>query len=242
MRHLDQPLARAEGPRRAAGSGPCRSTASPARSRWPSSPRIAECGTRTSSKTSDGRAPLAHGVDRRATSSPRSRSTRKQVTPPSAPFSLSVTAKTMTKSASLPPVMNVFSPLITHSSPSRRRDGADVARVRAGTGLGDREARLSRSPLDRRAQVALLLLLVGVEEDVVGVAAEAERHERRGRARSRSAPPSPRRAPSRRTPRASGCRRSRTACALSCRRSQLLERSGRARRGARARAPAARAA
>ena len=41
------------------------------------------------------------------------------MTPPSAPFSLSVTAKTMTKSASLPPVMKVFSPLITHSSPSR---------------------------------------------------------------------------------------------------------------------------
>ena len=48
-----------------------------------------------------------------------SRSTRKQVTPPSAPFSGSVTAKTMQKSASLPPVMKVFSPVITHSSPSR---------------------------------------------------------------------------------------------------------------------------
>ncbi len=42
------------------------------------------------------------------------------MTPPSAPCSLSVTAKTMTKSASLPPVMKVFSPLMTHSSPSRR--------------------------------------------------------------------------------------------------------------------------
>ena len=41
------------------------------------------------------------------------------MTPPSAPFSLSVTAKTMQKSAMSPPVMNVFSPLITHSSPSR---------------------------------------------------------------------------------------------------------------------------
>jgi hypothetical protein len=50
---------------------------------------------------------------------PRSRSTRKQVTPPSAPRSRSVTAKTMQKSASLPPVMNVFSPLITHASRSR---------------------------------------------------------------------------------------------------------------------------
>ncbi len=50
---------------------------------------------------------------------PASRSTRKQVTPPSAPFSLSVTAKTMQKSARSPPVMKVFSPLITHSSPSR---------------------------------------------------------------------------------------------------------------------------
>jgi hypothetical protein len=44
------------------------------------------------------------------------------VTPPSAPFSLSVTANTMTKSASLPWVMNVFSPLITHSEPSLRAE------------------------------------------------------------------------------------------------------------------------
>ncbi len=51
---------------------------------------------------------------------PISRSARKQVIPPSAPLSGSVTAKTITKSASLPPVMKVFSPLITHWSPSRR--------------------------------------------------------------------------------------------------------------------------
>ncbi len=49
---------------------------------------------------------------------PMSRSTRKQVTPPLAPFSLSVTANTIVKSASLPPVMNVFSPVMTHSEPS----------------------------------------------------------------------------------------------------------------------------
>ena len=41
------------------------------------------------------------------------------MTPPLAPSSLSVTAKTMQKSATSPPVMKVFSPLITHSSPSR---------------------------------------------------------------------------------------------------------------------------
>ena len=57
-----------------------------------------------------------------------SRSARKHVTPPLAPFSLSVTAKTMQKSAMSPPVMNVFSPLITQSSPSRT---AVVRRLRA---------------------------------------------------------------------------------------------------------------
>ncbi len=41
---------------------------------------------------------------------------------PSLCFCLSVTANTMVKSASLPPVMKVFSPLITHSSPSRTAD------------------------------------------------------------------------------------------------------------------------
>ncbi len=51
---------------------------------------------------------------------PMSRSTRKQVMPPSAPLSGSVTANTITKSASLPPVMKVFSPLMTQSPPSRR--------------------------------------------------------------------------------------------------------------------------
>jgi hypothetical protein len=49
---------------------------------------------------------------------PMSRSTRKQVTPPLAPFSGSVTAKAITKSASLPFVMKVFSPVITQSPPS----------------------------------------------------------------------------------------------------------------------------
>ena len=85
----------------------------------PSSPRIAECGTRTSSKTSAA-GPHSPIVSIGVLVQPRSRSTRKHVTPPSAPFSLSVTANTMTKSASLPPVMKVFSPLMTHSSPSRR--------------------------------------------------------------------------------------------------------------------------
>jgi hypothetical protein len=55
---------------------------------------------------------------------PMSRSTRKQVTPPFAPFSGSVTANTITKSASLPPVMKTFSPLMIQSLPSR------TARVR----------------------------------------------------------------------------------------------------------------
>jgi hypothetical protein len=54
--------------------------------------------------------------------------------------------------------------------------GADVARVRAGPGLGDREAGAPLA-LDGRDQVALLLLVVGRVEDVVGVTAEPERHE-----------------------------------------------------------------
>ena len=93
----------------------------------PSSPRIAECGTRTSWNESDA-GPHSPIVGIVAEVQPASRSTRKQVTPPSAPFSLSVTAKTMQKSAMSPPVMNVFSPLITHSSPSRT---AEVRMFRA---------------------------------------------------------------------------------------------------------------
>src|SRR6266536_3424584 len=95
----------------------------------------------------------------------------------SAPLSGSVTAKTITKSASLPPVMKVFSPLITHWSPSRR---ARVRMLRASepaSGLGDREAGAALA-LDRGDQVAALLLLGADVEDVVGAAAEAERHER----------------------------------------------------------------
>jgi hypothetical protein len=44
------------------------------------------------------------------------------VTPPFAPFSGSVIAKTMAKSASFPPVMKVFSPLMIQSVPSLRAD------------------------------------------------------------------------------------------------------------------------
>ena len=54
--------------------------------------------------------------------------------------------------------------------------GPDVARIRAGAGLGDGEA-ADLVAVDRRQEVALLLLVVGAVEDVVGVAAEAERHE-----------------------------------------------------------------
>src|SRR6478735_2387560 len=54
---------------------------------------------------------------------PRSRSTRNAVVPPPrTPFSLSVTATTMTKSASLPLVMKVFSPDRIQSSPSGRAE------------------------------------------------------------------------------------------------------------------------
>jgi hypothetical protein len=57
------------------------------------------------------------------------------------------------------------------------RRGADRLRVRPGAGLGDGEAALPL-PLDGRDEVGLALLLVGVVQDVVGVPAELERHER----------------------------------------------------------------
>jgi hypothetical protein len=97
----------------------------------PSSPRIAECGTRTSWKDRDA-GPHWPMVGMDAEVQPASRSTRKQVTDsperPSLCLSRSVTANTMAKSAMSPPVMNVFSPLITHSSPSRT---AEVRMLRA---------------------------------------------------------------------------------------------------------------
>ena len=92
----------------------------------------------------------------------------------------------MAKSASLPLVMNVFSPLSIQSSPSRRARSLDVRGVRAGAGLGDGEAG-DPVALDRGDQELLLLLLVGVVQDVVGLAAEPELHERAARSRSRSA-------------------------------------------------------
>ena len=51
---------------------------------------------------------------------PIERSTRNAVDPVCAFSPGEVIATTMAKSASLPPVMKVFSPLITQSSPSRR--------------------------------------------------------------------------------------------------------------------------
>jgi hypothetical protein len=61
----------------------------------PSSPRMWSFETRTSLNTNDA-GPHSPIVSIGAEVHPRSRSTRKQVTPPSAPFCLSVTAKTMT--------------------------------------------------------------------------------------------------------------------------------------------------
>ena len=62
--------------------------------------------------------------------------------------------------------------------------GPDVAGVGARARLGDREAAATRA-LDGRPQVGVLLLVVGVEQDVVGVAAELERHEGAARPLSR---------------------------------------------------------
>jgi hypothetical protein len=111
----------------------------------PSSPRIAECGTRTFSKTSEA-GPHSPIVSMYSERQPWSRSTRKQVTPPSAPLSRSVTANTIVKSASLPPVMNVFSPLITHSSPSRTAE-VRIARASEPAPGSVIAKQLRRSPL-----------------------------------------------------------------------------------------------
>ena len=69
-------------------------------------------------------------------------------------------------------LLPVDHPLVTVS----HGGGADVARVRAGAGLGDREA-AAPSALDRGPEVGVLLLVVGLEEDVVRVTAELERYE-----------------------------------------------------------------
>jgi hypothetical protein len=79
-------------------------------------------GTRTLSKLSAA-GPPSPMVWMKLDVQPIARSTRNAVVPPPrTPFSLSVTATTMTKSASFPLVMNVFSPLSTQSTPSWRAD------------------------------------------------------------------------------------------------------------------------
>jgi hypothetical protein len=73
----------------------------------PGSPSMALAGTRTSSNTSEA-GPHSPMVGIGSDFQPMSRSTMKQVMPASG-----TTANTITKSASLPLVMNVFSPLMT---------------------------------------------------------------------------------------------------------------------------------
>ena len=79
--------------------------------------------------------------------------------PPFMPFSGSVTAMTIAKSASLPPVMNVFSPVehpvVTVAARGRPdRAGSDPA---PGSVIAKHDFALA---LDRRQQVLLALLLV----------------------------------------------------------------------------------
>ena len=143
----------------------------------PSSPRIAECGTRTSWKLSDA-GPHWAMVGIGAEVQPASRSTRKQVTDPVRPLSILVGDREDHHEVGHVAVgdeglLPVDHPLVAVADGG----GADVAGVRPGAGLGDREA-ADLVAVDGRDEVALLLLVVGGVEDVVGVAAEAERHER----------------------------------------------------------------
>jgi hypothetical protein len=77
----------------------------------------------------------------------------------------------MTKSASLPFVMNVFSPVMIQSSPFR--PGPDAAGIGARARLGDREAAAAVA-VNGGDEVLLLLFLGPGVEDVVGGAAEPE--------------------------------------------------------------------
>src|SRR5260370_11138625 len=104
----------------------------PSEKPFPTSPRIGSSGTPTFPKNSSaGDHPPIVGTGREF--QPISRSTRKQVTPPfCGGFVRSVTANTIAKSASLPPVINTFCPLITQWLPSltavvRISDGSEPA-------------------------------------------------------------------------------------------------------------------
>src|SRR5258708_19645844 len=97
---------------------PCPIHCIPSEKPSPTSPSTWSSGTRTfSKKSSAGDQPPIVGTGREV--QPIERSTRKQVTPPFwGGFVRSVTAKTMVKSASLPPVINTFCPLMTQWPPS----------------------------------------------------------------------------------------------------------------------------
>ena len=68
-----------------------------------------------------------------------SRSTTSRLMPFEPGASGSVCATTMTRSALMPLVMNVFEPLSTQPSPSLRARGLDALQVAAGAGLGHRD-------------------------------------------------------------------------------------------------------
>jgi hypothetical protein len=57
---------------------------------------------------------------------------------PARPADLSIVAHTTTPSALQPVVTKIFSPLITHSSPSRTAGGLHLRRIGAAARLGDR--------------------------------------------------------------------------------------------------------
>ena len=142
----------------------------------PSSPRIAACGTRTSSKDSDAGPhwPIV-GISR---GGPAGLPVDQEAGDAAVGALLLVgdredDAEVGVVAAGDERLLAVDHPVVAVAYGG----GAQVAGVRPGAGLGDREA-ADLLALDRRHQVLRPLLLVGVEQDVVGLAAELELHER----------------------------------------------------------------
>ena len=153
---------------------------------WPISPRMLRPGTRTSSKISDA-GPPSPIVWMNSERQPIDRSTRNAVVPPPRTPFVPVGDRDDDREVGVVAVgderlLAVEDPVVAVAAGAQ----LDVRGVRAGARLGDREAG-DPVALDGREQVLLLLLLVGVVQDVVRLAAEPERHEACGRPRSRSA-------------------------------------------------------
>ncbi len=149
---------------------PCRIHCMASSKPLPGSPSMALAGTRTSSNTSAA-GPHSPMVGIGSDFQPMSRSTRKQVMP-TVRYDREHHHEVGLVAVGDERLLAVDD-VVAAVGPGR---GADVARVRARPGFGDREAGAPLT-LDGGDQVALLLLVVGRVQDVVGVTAEPERHE-----------------------------------------------------------------